>query len=310
MNENFNDLLKYAIDYNISLEVLEHTKDFENLFSEIDVSNSKYQSISKKLLLLPPTAIFVLFSKYCFLLNSSDVEVFFDIKNPSGYLFHYRKIVSYLAGCNEHEILSSPSMTAICNIALKEYTKQEMNSEDNSKVVFLPMFTKRINKITKPIAVAACVVVMSFSVTLAVNAEFRGKVVSWVVEIFETYSIFKLKNDEKSTIRELQKYSPQYITDGLQLQNMIEQPSLMIYEYISEDGNTLNIFMSLSDTKIYFDTEDITLDKIEISETTAYYFEKDKLKHMIFERDDFYFAVYGSISKSELIAVAEGIKNK
>ncbi|WP_312908169.1 DUF4367 domain-containing protein [Tissierella praeacuta] len=201
-------------------------------------------------------------------------------------------------------------MTAICKIALKEYMEQEVNSDENAKVVLLPTFAKNIKKIRKSIAVAACIIIMTFSVTMVANAEFREKVISWVIETFEKYSIFELKDDKKLTIRELQKYSPQYITDGFQLQNMIEQPSLMLYEYISEDGNTLNIFMSLSDTKIYFDTEGITLDKIEISETTAYYFEKDKLKHMIFERDGFYFAVYGSISKSELIAVAEGIKNK
>lgn len=166
-------------------------------------------------------------------------------------------------------------MTAICKIALKEYIEQKVNSDENAKVVLLPTFAKNIKKIRKSIAVAACIIIMTFSVTMVANAEFREKVISWVIETFEKYSIFELKNDKKLTIRELQKYSPQYITDGFQLQNMIEQPSLMLYEYISEDGNTLNIFMSLSDTKIYFDTEGITLDKIEISETTAYYFEKD-----------------------------------
>lgn len=308
MSESFDDLLKSAIDYNISLEVLEYTKGYENLFYEVAVSSSKYQSISKKLLMLPPKAIYILFSKYCFLLNPSGVEAFFDIKNPSGYLFHYRKVISCFAGCSENEILSSSSMTAICKIALKDYMKQEVKLDENTKVVFLSKCAQNIKKIGKSIAVAACIAIMTFSATMVVNAEFRGKVVSWVIEIFEKYSIFELKNDEKLTIQELQKYTPQFIPESFQLQNMTEQPSLILYEYISEDANTLNIFMSLSDTKIYFDTEGIKLNHIEISETTAFYFEKDKSNYIIFERDGFYFAVYGSISKSELIAVAEGIK--
>ena len=308
MSKSFEDLLKSAIEYNITSEVLEYTKDLEVQFNEINIPNNKYQSISKKMLMLPPKAIFILFSKYCFMLNPSDVKVFFDINNPSGYLFHYRKIVSYFAGCNENEILSSSSMTDICKIALKDYMKQDFNINKTTNVVFLPKFGQNIKKIRKSIAVAACIAIMTFSTSMVVNAEFREKVVTWVIETFEKYSIFELKSEEKLTIQELQKYSPQYITDGFQLQNMTEQPSLILYEYISEYGNTLNIFMSVSDTKIYFDTEGITLDKIEISEATGYYFEKDKLKHMIFERDGFYFAVYGSISKSELMAIAEGIK--
>lgn len=309
MNVNFNEnMLKTAIDHSIFLEGLAQTKKLDNQFKEIELPKSKHQSMSEKLLMLPPKAIFLLFSEYCFLLNSTDVEALFDIENPSGHLLHYKRMVSYFAGCNENEILSDKSLKAICKISLKEYMKQEMNNDDTATVVALPLFVKHIKKISKSVAVVACITMMTFSGAMIVNAKFREQVVAWVIETFDKYSIFEMKNSESNDIEELQKYTPLYMTDGFSLHNTIVQPSTMLYEYVNEDGGTLTIFIGLSDTKIYFDTEGIALDTIELSETVAYYFEKDELHHLIFERDGFYFAVYGSVSKSELIAISEGIK--
>lgn len=48
MSESFDILLKSAIDYNISLEVLEYTKDYENLFYEIAVDSRHDEEVYRE----------------------------------------------------------------------------------------------------------------------------------------------------------------------------------------------------------------------------------------------------------------------
>lgn len=143
---------------------------------------------------------------------------------------------------------------------------------------------------------------------MVANAEFRERVISWVIEAFEKYSVFELKRNDIPTIQELQKYKLFYIPEGFQLGDTIEQPSLILYQYSGASHHTLSILMSLSDTRIYIDTEGIDLEKLDLGDTYAYYFEKDDVHHIIFERDGYYFTVYGTISKSELLKVSGGIQ--
>lgn len=109
-------------------------------------------------------------------------------------------------------------------------------------------------------------------------------------------------------IQELQDFSPQYLPDKFELLDTIEQPSLILYEYERDDDEFLNVLISLSDTKVYVDTEGSLLETVQIEGVSGYYFKKDGNNYVIFEKNGYYFSVYGTIDKSELIRVAENIK--
>lgn len=66
--------------------------------------------------------------------------------------------------------------------------------------------------------------------------------------------------------------------------------------------------MSLSDKKIYIDTEESKLEKLELEHISVFYFEKDGINHVVFELDGYYFIIYGSVNKGELLKIADSIQ--
>ena len=66
---------------------------------------------------------------------------------------------------------------------------------------------------------------------MVASAQFREKVIAWVVETFEKYSIFELQSDGENTQSDLQSYKPTYLPDGAELKNTVEQPEMLAYEY-------------------------------------------------------------------------------
>ena len=306
MNDHFESLLKLAANVSFNKEILSNAINSEDTLVEVDLNCKQLEKLSKKILMLPAQGLFVLFSKYCFHLTPAETESFLEIENAKGYLLYYRKLLSFIIGLNRDKLISDPSMKDACKMALKVYMGQEFYNEDH-KIVLLPKIRIGTKRVARRIAVAAIIVVMSFSTIMVANAEFREKVVSWIIETFEKYSIFELKSDNLPMIQELQKYKPNYVPEHFKLTNTTEQPSLILYEYGNENSDSFHILMSLSDTRIYIDTEGVVLEELEMQSFAAYYFEKDNVYHIIFEKDGYHFAVYGTISKSELFKITENI---
>ena len=58
----------------------------------------------------------------------------------------------------------------------------------------------------KAVAVAAITITLLFSTAMVASAQFREKVIAWVVETFEKYSIFELQSDGENMQSDLQSY--------------------------------------------------------------------------------------------------------
>jgi len=307
MPDTFENLLSIAANYNFRQEISSDAVNLNADALKVDLNRAQLEALHDKILLLPSQGIFLLFSKYCFQLTPSEAEFFYGSENAEGHLRYYRKLLSSVMGLQENEIISDGAMEKACKTALNDYLDQEGDQGKGPAISFFPAFGPPIKKLARRIAVAAIVAVMSFSTMMAANAQFRKAVVSWLVETFEKYSIFELKSGDAQTIQALQKYTPHYLPAGFELKNTIAQPSLILYEYRNLDDEALTILMSLSDTRIYVDTEGIKLENPEIEGVSAYYFEKDAVGHLAFERDGCYFMVYGSVGKEELIKIAVDI---
>ena len=138
-------------------------------------------------------------------------------------------------------------------------------------------------------------------------AQFREKVITWVVETFEKYSIFELKSDGENTQPDLQSYKPTYLPDGAELQNTVELPEFYGYEYAIDDTAYFSIWLSQSDIRIYIDAENADVEPFDKDGITGYFFKKVDLNYVCFERDGCSFSVYGLLDTDELIKIAAGI---
>lgn len=307
MRDNFEELLGIAANYNFKQEISSDAINLSAGVLEVELKSAQVKTLHDKILLLPLQGIFLLFSKYCFQLTPSETAFFYGLENTKGHLHYYRKLLSSIIGLQENEIISDGAMEKACKTALNDYLNQEVGQGKGKAISLSPTFKAPMKKLARRIAIAAIVAIMSFSTMMVANAEFREIVVSWLVETFEKYSIFELKSDDVQTIQTLQKYTPHYIPTQFELRGTITQPSLILYEYRDLNDETLTILMSLSDTRIYVDTEGVDLENLEIENVSAYYFEKDAVQHLAFERDGYYFMVYGSVGKEELIKIAVDI---
>ena len=108
-------------------------------------------------------------------------------------------------------------------------------------------------------------------------------------------------------LKNLQSYKPTYLPDGAELKNTVEQPEMLAYEYAINESSYFNILLSKSDTRIYADAENTEIESFDKDGVIGYYFKKDDLNYICYERDGDFFSIYGSIDMDELIKIAAGI---
>ena len=111
----------------------------------------------------------------------------------------------------------------------------------------------------------------------------------------------------ENTKPDLQSYKPTYLPDGAELKNTVEQPEMLAYEYAINESSYFNILLSKSDTRIYADAENTEIESFDKDGVIGYYFKKDDLNYICYERDGDFFSIYGSIDMDELIKIAAGI---
>lgn len=100
-------------------------------------------------------------------------------------------------GLSSEQMISDASLNRACKIAMKDYLRTELKEDaavssagkSRTHIVF--------RRFGKAVAVAAITITLLFSTAMVASAQFREKVIAWVVETFEKYSIFELQSDGK-----------------------------------------------------------------------------------------------------------------
>lgn len=277
-------------------------------YSCVDIPQARIREMSEKILLLPHHGIVLLFSRYCFRLSPEETEMF-QLKNAKGHFRFYCALLSSCMGFAENQMISDASFSKACKAALKNYLRAELKDDapnsktDKSRKLYLPH-----RKLGRIVAAAAITIALLFSTSMVANAQFREKVIGWVIETFEKYSIFELKSDGENAQLDLMAYKATYIPDGALLLNTIKQPDVIKYEYAVGNADDFSILICKTDTRIYMDTENSKIEPVSIDGAMGYLFERDSRKYVCFEKEGCYFAVFGSLDADGILMVASGIK--
>lgn len=137
VSENFPEILKLAAKLNFEQEISKTASDTDPSPIEVDLDCMQIQKLSEKVLLLPPQGMFVLFSKYCFLFTPAETELFYHLQKAKELLTHYRKLLSFVVGIKESQIISDSSFRDACKIALYHYLDQELYANQHQPVFLM-----------------------------------------------------------------------------------------------------------------------------------------------------------------------------
>jgi len=244
-----------------------------------------------------------------YLVNEIDRSMLLDfqMKNTKGRFRFYRELLSSSMDLCSEQVISDASLNHACKIAMKDYLRTELKEDSAASSVGKSRTNIVFRRFGKAVAVAAITITLLFSTAMVANAQFREKVIAWVVETFEKYSIFELQSDGENTQPDLQSYKPTYLPDGAELQNTVELPEFYGYEYAIDDTAYFSIWLSQSDIRIYIDAENADVEPFDKDGITGYFFKKEDLNYVCFERDGCSFSVYGLLDMDELIKIAAGI---
>ena len=229
------------------------------------------------------------------------------MKNTKGRFRFYRELLSSSMDLSSEQVISDASLNHACKIAVKDYLRTELKEDAAASSAGKSWTHIVFRRFGKAVAVAAITITLLFSTAMVANAQFREKVIAWVVETFEKYSSFELQSDGENTQPDLQSYKPTYLPDGAELKNTVELPEFYGYEYAIDDMDYFSIWLSQSDIRIYIDAENADVEPFDKDGITGYFFKKEDLNYVCFERDACSFSVYGSLDMDELIKIAAGI---
>lgn len=276
-------------------------------YSCVDLPQARIRELSDKILLLPHQGIVLMFSRYCFRLSSEEAEMFFHLKNAKGQFRFYSELLSSCMGLAENQMISDASFSKACKAALKNYLRAELKEGIFDKTYKRSKLSVPLRKIGKAVAVAVITLTLLFSTCMVANAQFREKVIAWVIETFEKYSVFELRSDGETERSDLHSYKPTYLPEGAELMETIEQTVFIGYKYIIGGSESFSIWIGQTNIRIYTDAENADIEPLDRDGVTGYFFRKDDLKYMCFERDGCFFSVYGSLDMEKLIKIAAGI---
>ena len=276
-------------------------------YSCVDLPQARIRELSEKVLLLPHQGIVLMFSRYCFRLSSEEAEMFFHLKNAKGQFRFYSELLSSCMGLAENQMISDASFSKACKAALKNYLRAELKEGIFDKTYKRSKLSVPLRKIGKAVAVAVITLTLLFSTCMVANAQFREKVIAWVIETFEKYSVFELRSDGETERSDLHSYKPTYLPEGAELMETIEQTVFIGYKYIIGGSESFSIWIGQTNIRIYTDAENADIEPLDRDGVAGYFFRKDDLKYMCFERDGCFFSVYGSLDMEELIKIAAGI---
>ena len=159
-----------------------------------------------------------------------DTSIVVATLNASMNIFFYAVVAgSILLACilpsyavlklKPRDVYKRQLFSKACKAALKNYLRAELKEGIFDKTYKRSKLSVPLRKIGKAVAVAVITLTLLFSTCMVANAQFREKVIAWVIETFEKYSIFELKSDGENAQLDLMAYKATYIPDGALLLN-------------------------------------------------------------------------------------------
>ena len=266
--------------------------------AEKNLDGKALQMLAEKILLLPQDAISVLFGTYCFGLNEKQIEDVYGVTPVSGRRLYYRELLSRLVGLPGKEYISESSMEKASMKALRRYMS---TIEKRHRPVHHQTFL-----LLRSAAAILIAFLTAFMLRMSADAAFRERVLQWIIDRFETYSIFNVIST--GTTISADKVVFDYMPAGFRQTERIGDENHSTITCLGENGEYVYIHISAIPGSELIDTEDMAMEEITLHEEKAYYYQKDDHSHLVCSYKGLSIHIIGTISKEDSVRIAGSIR--
>lgn len=204
-----------------------------------------------------------------------------------------------------------PTDEELSGITFSEEFERKMQKLINRQKKFYYYW---FNTVGKRVAAIILVLLLSLTtITFSVKA-LREPVIRFIVETYEKFSSIVFVNDksEEDTIIDFtfEKVNPAYIPSGYVKDSEMDAVSIYQARYFNSDRTSTFLYMQAINDEgiIQANTEGIIYENIRINNIDGVIYSNKGNNTVIFNTDEYVFTIIGTISKEELVKIAESIK--
>lgn len=307
MRASFELLLGEAVSDSFAAE-LDYYENKQSPFQEVELLGADQSRLAEKILLLPHEWQSLLYFRYCFGSSPHEAEQMLDIAQARGRLGYLRQSLSLALGLPDGTVATDTSMGLGCAVALQVYLQTLEAEATPDETVDYPLHKRPVislwRKLRRGVAVAAAVVMLTFSTAMVANAELREQVISWLVETFPQFSVFMPNSIQNETAVSPHDLSIQYIPEGFILGDTLSDDSIIARYYTNATGEEIEIIFAIN-TTFNLDTEDADLYEIVIKESQAFWWKKDGSVNMVWQQDGVECRIKAAVPLEEVLKIAK-----
>ena len=188
------------------------------------------------------------------------------------------------------------------NVPEAEYTE---NHEKWLKKLFNKMRDDRYHRFTtktvKVLLIAATLTALLLTAFVIPSSR------EYIIDNFDIFSRYKLTEANDNSVNG--EITVGYIPKGFELADKQFSSKISFIDYINSNGTKIKISKSSSIANIEFDTETGTLEDLTINgKTYTYFIDKNNFSYLVWNKNDYIYQIHSSISKDELLKIAETVK--
>ena len=183
-----------------------------------------------------------------------------------------------------------------------EYTK---NHEKWKRKLFNKMRDNRYHRFTtKTVKVLMIAAVLS---ALLLTAFVIPSSREYIIDNFDIFSRYQLTESNDNSVNG--EITVGYIPEGFELVDKQLSSKTMIYNYKNSNSSYISVMKSSSIVNIEFDTETGSLEEIVIDgKIYTYFLDSNNFGYLVWNKNDYLYQIHSSISKDEMIKIAETVK--
>jgi len=211
--------------------------------------------------------------------------------------------------CLEQRIASLPDQEELKNIHI--FSSQFENKMNKLIRLQRKPYYSMINTVGKKVALIIITIFIALTTTVLSVDALRNGIFNFFIDVYEKFSViftdksFSNDNDQIKSIQTI--YLPQYIPDGFMLTLEENHVIGLKYRYENPDKNFIVFEQLLISMKTIMDTEDRQIEEINTDKFKGIFYLEKELNNLFWDNGEYCFKLSSSISKNELIRIAESV---